>query len=92
MTPRRRSLVIPNHVPPAGDPASRPHRTQASSVGAGIDSKPDEEEEAMGSKECQEASVAGRSRYSSRLEAKILFHQTLALFQTILTKHMAYSR
>jgi len=87
MTPRRRSLVIPNHVPPAGDPASRPHRTQASSLGIDPDLGADEEDEAgplpSGSKECQEASVAGRSRYSSRFEAKILFHQILLLASNV---------
>ena len=71
MAPIRRSLVIPNQVPAAGLPTSLPARTQASALGFLDDPAWD----SSGPNECHDASVAGLSRYSSRLAAKILSHQ-----------------
>lgn len=73
MTPIRKSLVIPSHVPPAGEPASRPLSTQASSLArSGLSNFENDGPGSIGSKACHSAGVVGRSKYSSLLEARIL--------------------
>jgi len=66
MTPIRKSLVIPSHVPPVFELLSLPERIHASSLCSAL------EESLVLPKLCHPAGVAGLSRFSSLFEAKIL--------------------
>lgn len=68
-TPMRRSLVMPSQVPPLLLPASLPERTQPTPDPSVI---PGPTAALRGSNLCHAAGIAGRSRYSSRLDINIL--------------------
>jgi len=79
MIPIRRSRVIPNHVPPTGLPRSRPDKTHGSGSSSSSTFSFDDAEKALESSNvCQCAGRACLSKYSSRLDAKILRAQAVS--------------